>query len=430
MENAIINFGEEEKARLSVDMPAKDITVASDETFYRDKTILVGMDLVSNYIFIEEYAPNRQYETWKLAWQNTLIGLPVNIIQSVSDEGKSIVKCTKESLGAHHSPDLFHIIQELSKATAAPLKSKVIQCKTEYEKTLKQIEACQQAIDRSANSTQKKLGRPIDHIGKISTAEVDKDFAQQELEDVIRNEKLVKDARNSISTSYHPFDLESGQKRTPETFKQEVKEAFTVIYTVSEAAELKESCINRIDKANRMVDSMVCTLQFFWIQINVHLKRYNYSQELEEIFRQLLLPGYYLMEAAKKAPLAEKRDEIDKQSQKLLTKLENSELWSKLTLSEQEKLKQQTLNCTQLYQRSSSCVEGRNGQLSLKHHGFRQLSKRKLSSLTVVHNHFIKRADGSTAAERFFERKPRNLFEYLIDHLDYSAQPARQRKAA
>ena len=40
--------------------------------------------------------------------------------------------------------------------------------------------------------------------------------------------------------------------------------------------------------------------------------------------------------------------------------------------------------CAGLFQRSSSCVEGRNGRLSLFHHGQGKLSDKRLQSLTVV----------------------------------------------
>ncbi|WP_353618526.1 DUF6399 domain-containing protein [Spartinivicinus marinus] len=63
----------------------------------------------------------------------------------------------------------------------------------------------------------------------------------------------------------------------------------------------------------------------------------------------------------------------------------------------------------------------------LDHYNLKRMSSSKLKALTVVHNYFIKRADGATAAERFFEEKPIDLFEYLIDHLDY---PAKRRRAA
>ena len=78
---------------------------------------------------------------------------------------------------------------------------------------------------------------------------------------------------------------------------------------------------------------------------------------------------------------------------------------------EQERLKQEAAKLAGGFQRSSSNVEGRNGYLSLRHHQLRGLDHpRKRACLTTVHNFFLTRADGTTAAERFFGRKPRSMF--------------------
>jgi Family of unknown function (DUF6399) len=59
-----------------------------------------------------------------------------------------------------------------------------------------------------------------------------------------------------------------------------------------------------------------------------------------------------------------------------------------------------------------------------------QLPQRKLQALTVVHNYWLKRGDGTTAAERFFGSKPADLFEYLVAHLPVPARPAKRRPKA
>ncbi|MEW6736820.1 MAG: DUF6399 domain-containing protein, partial [Acidobacteriota bacterium] len=78
------------------------------------------------------------------------------------------------------------------------------------------------------------------------------------------------------------------------------------------------------------------------------------------------------------------------------------------------------------FQRSSSCVEGRNGQFSLRHHSLHRIGIRKLQALTIVHNYFIKRRDGTTAAQRFFGSKPADLFQWLIDRVSLPARPAKR----
>jgi hypothetical protein len=90
-------------------------------------------------------------------------------------------------------------------------------------------------------------------------------------------------------------------------------------------------------------------------------------------------------------------------------------------------LQAEAKKCAVVFQRSSSCVEGRNGQLSLKHHASRKMSARKLAASTVIHNYFITRQNGTTAAERLFEQPPDDLFEWLLEHTDYPPLPAQKR---
>lgn len=49
-------------------------------------------------------------------------GMSAEIIQSVSDEG--IIHHVEKDPGARHSPDLFHVQQELVRGTAVALESK------------------------------------------------------------------------------------------------------------------------------------------------------------------------------------------------------------------------------------------------------------------------------------------------------------------
>ncbi|WP_368733858.1 DUF6399 domain-containing protein [Desulfobacter hydrogenophilus] len=46
-----------------------------------------------------------------------------------------------------------------------------------------------------------------------------------------------------------------------------------------------------------------------------------------------------------------------------------------------------------------------------------------MKGLTVIHNFHLKRPDGTTAAERFFENKPINMFEWLVENMPLPARP-------
>ena len=78
---------------------------------------------------------------------------------------------------------------------------------------------------------------------------------------------------------------------------------------------------------------------------------------------------------------------------------------------------------TNVFQRSSSCVEGRNGVLSFRHHELHEISERKRKVLTAVHNFFIEWSDKTTPAERFFESKPTIFFKSILDKVNLPCFP-------
>jgi hypothetical protein len=431
MEKCLINYSQEETDRLSKVMQPKEITVCSDETFPSGKTCLVGMEPVSNFILLEQFTENRRYETWSQAWDDALIDLPVTVIQSTGDDGQAIVKCAKDRLGVHHSPDVFHIQQDVSKATSAPLRARIKSCKKTYESASKQVDKHLATKSRDEQSPKPKRGRPIDHNSRIAQAKMQEELAEQALKAAEKRRDDVKKSNKALGESYHPVNLKTGEIITGEVLKKTLNGHFKTIKAEAEDAGLSDKCLKRIHKASKKVDAMVDTLTFFWLSVNAYLKQQlGLSDAVKEIIHDHLIPIYYITEAAKKASDADSRKKLTNMRLALVEKFNDEPIWQSLKYSEREQYQKHALHCARLFQRSSSCVEGRNGQLSLKHHSLSRMSNRKLKSLTVVHNYFIKRTDGTTAAERFFEDKPKDLFEYLVNHLDYPAIPAKRRKAA
>ncbi len=85
--------------------------------------------------------------------------LPVKIIQSTSDEGKGLLSHVKKGLGAHHSPDIFHVQHEIVKGTTGPLAKKTQKAQQALEKASENVNRC---IDKKVNYDSKKPmpGRP------------------------------------------------------------------------------------------------------------------------------------------------------------------------------------------------------------------------------------------------------------------------------
>ena len=95
-----------------------------------------------------------------------------------------------------------------------------------------------------------------------------------------------------------------------------------------------------------------------------------------------------------------------------------------LSVAQQDQLKAEAAKLAEVFQRSSSNVEGRNGYLSLRNHQLRGLDRpRKRACLTAVHNFFLTRPDGTTAAERFFGQKPRSMFAAILASVEIPPAP-------
>jgi len=95
-----------------------------------------------------------------------------------------------------------------------------------------------------------------------------------------------------------------------------------------------------------------------------------------------------------------------------------------LSAMKQNQRKAEAAKLAEVFQRSSANVEGRNGYLSLRNHQLRGLDHpRKRACLTAVHNFFLTRPDGTTAAERFFGQKPRSMFATILAAVEIPPAP-------
>ncbi len=172
---------------------------------------------------------------------------------------------------------------------------------------------------------------------------------------------------------------------------------------------------------------MMETFVFFWKLIASRSASLKYSPEIVQVWLNHLVAGYYLASVAQRCSDSEERKRLRELSTSILdqAKARDGPL-SALEEKDVLYLEEQARLASELFQRSSSCVEGRNGQLSLRHHGLREISPRKLRVLGVLHNFVIKRSDGSTAANRFFGQEHRELFPWLLEHMPLPPRPRRK----
>ena len=428
MDDWIIEFENKEQPRLIQKMPAKKITLAEDETFH-PQICMVAIEPVSNFILVEKYVKHRDGKTWNDVVFQAIKGLPVEVIQVTSDEGRGLINHTIKGLNAHHSSDCFHVPHEIGKGTSGALASAVKKVKKKYEMTIKLAEKETNLKEKYDNQLKRPPGRRPNFEKPIDLAEKQKDQVKSDFEKAIKNQEAVCNAKATIGKDYHPYNTETGAKQDSQKVSELLELHFKNIKDATN--DLSDRCKKRVEKAHRVVQNMVATIAFFFNMIELYMDNLQMSDREKQLMHKYLIPGFYLQRVARKEKNIEKKLQISKLSQELLLVLTKKDgAFSEYNETDIKMLKKAAEECAQIFQRSSSCVEGRNAQLSLRHHGIHRLSNQCLKAQTIVHNYYTRNRDGTTPAERFFNSKHSDLFEWLLEKMDCPARPRNHLKKA
>lgn len=428
MDTELISFGIEESKRLAEQMPAKMVTLCEDETFHPE-VCLVAMDAVSNYIFTEKYVEKRDGATWNKTIQEALCGLPVKVVQVAGDEGRGLVNHVKKGLNVHHSSDCFHVPHEIGKGTSGALASEIRSAEKNHETAVKQTQKEEQRKVKFEDKPKRPRGRRPDFEKRIEEAKQVEEEAKAALQQARENQEIVRTAKAEIGKVYHPFAPETGACQDKNKVKELLESCFDRIDDAT--SHLSERCRDRVEKAHRVVKNMVATIAFFFLTVDQHMESHDISTEEKTLMKGILIPGYYLDMAAEKEKDIERKGIIKGKSDELMSLVSQRDSpFSSFSPERITVLQKIAEECAQIFQRSSSCVEGRNAQLSLRHHGIHRLSDKHLQAQTVIHNFYVKRNNGSTAAVRFFEAKHRDVFDSLLNRMDYPVRPRKRLKKA
>jgi hypothetical protein len=422
IENLIVEFGRQEDQRLAEQMTPRDISVVEDETFH-PQCCLVGIEPVSNFILLEQYADRRDADTWDRCLSERLGTLPVNVLQVTSDEAKALIRHAEICLGAHHSPDLFHVQHETVKATGFALANYVQQAEKQLAKTQQHRESLRGVLAACTDSCpQSDYCRELEQA--LAEADAAVAAAEQHQQACRDRRQRATEARQGLSQTYHPVDQQTGRWQDAQAVTDGLKKHFDQLDQVADEASLSQAARDRLAKARRVTERMQATIDFFWTTVLVWFGKWQLPSAVAQLMREALIPACYLRLAAGKASLAAERKRLRELAEEVESRARSPDsVWWSLDVADQEQLLERARRCAELFQRSSSCVEGRNGHLALKHHALHRLSLRKLGVLTVLHNYLIRRADGTTAAERFYGQEPRDLFTWLLDRLSYPVRP-------
>jgi hypothetical protein len=227
---------------------------------------------------------------------------------------------------------------------------------------------------------------------------------------------------------YHPYDLANGQAQPVARVAARFADGWARLAHLAEAADLPTRARERLAKAQRLTVSWLATLAFFWATVQTRVEALDLAPDVEQAVLTQLMPALYLARVAGRRTHAADRQHLTALSAQWLEPLRQpTHPLQALAPARLTQIEAVAGDCADLFQRSSSCVAGRNGHLSLYHHGSHRLSDRKLAALTALHNYYVRRPDGTTAAERLFGRTHPALFEQVLARVDLPP-PARRKR--
>ncbi len=200
----------------------------------------------------------------------------------------------------------------------------------------------------------------------IDDAEAKETLAEESLEEAQQQQSDMADAIRGISDCYHPFDLETGEARNAQKVAAEIDGKFETIDEIAEKVCLNDSGIERVDKARRVVRAMVATITFFHETVRQWIDQLCLTEEVSKFIMERWIPARYIELVAERASDSETKAHLrEKAAKSMPSPQEIGSMLSSLCDNDRVLIAYAVEQCAQLFQRSSSAVEGRNGHLSL-----------------------------------------------------------------
>jgi hypothetical protein len=410
MEEVILAYSAEQEQRLGQAGRRLEIIAGADETFFDQKVVLVMMDLVSGYLVLEETADNRTYATWQERVQAAMTRVGLELKYLVSDRAKALIKLALHGLGCPSVPDLFHALRDLAKVLGVSLGLKLAQVEEKLTQARQQL-----GVLEAKGHDPHVQRRWLAHLN-----------AQAE---VLRADQATyQSTLHQASQAVHPFTLADSKAQSSAQVESRLHQAVATLNTLH-ASHTARDHPAAVRKFQRQIPGLAAPVDAWWLGVEHRLAPLALDEPTQSWFQQLLPVVYWQtqVEKTKTPALKTAYQQAFRQAQAALLQ---HPLTATVTPPALETYHAWARDLAGQFQRASSAVEGRNGYLSQLHHCARGIPTQRLKVMTVIHNFDLKRADGTTAAERLFRTSFPDLFDWIVVRMAPLPVPRKPRPPA
>jgi hypothetical protein len=213
----------------------------------------------------------------------------------------------------------------------------------------------------------------------------------------------------------HCVDRERGVRRNGPRIASDIHGHIEQMRPMAQHAGLSQRCVEHIEKAERVVPKMQATIEFVSRYGGQQVAQLDGTPPASFAMHAKLIPSYDRDRVAETRTISDGEPLRELAERLRAPWFEAGGVLSALSPEAQAQLHDEAQRLAAVFQRSSSNVEGRNGYLSLRSHQLRGLDlPRKRECCTAIHNFFLTRPDGTTAAERFFGQQPCSMFIAIL----------------
>jgi hypothetical protein len=419
-------FGVQETQALSATMPPRTVTLCPDETWLAGTMILVANDAVSGWLWVQTIATTRDRATWTQAVQDGTRGMALTLRDVTADGAAGLIAMAETDLGIAHHAELFHGQYELTRACSRRLAVGVATAEKAHQEAVAATQALR-ADRRAAARGERGPGRPPDWAYHLAVAEHAQHQTDAALRHARNDQATMGEVVRGLSEALHPVDLATGEPRDGGLVARSLEALVARARGVAD--RLGDRGIKAVAKVQRMVPSWASMVPAWWSAVTARVAAEGLAPGLTTLMLRVLIPAMYVAWVRERNHLtAATRTALGTVHERLLAQVRGDAAWQALPCATREHLLALACECARWFVRCTGSTEGHNGWLRLRFHQRHAVTPAWLDTQRVLHNFLIRRADGTTAAQRFFDAAHGDLVEYLVARMPLPALP-RQRKA-
>ena len=233
---------------------------------------------------------------------------------------------------------------------------------------------------------------------------------------------------HQISTIVHPFALDSSGFKIGGDVAKELREILPILAALGQTYQISKM-EKALDQFSHQIFGIAAGINLWWQGVEQSLLWEELDELTQNWLVSYLLPEVYWLAQFSKTKNSALREVYQRAYEQNHRQFLAHKLTVTLNKVEVDQWRDWARIMVAKFQRTTSAIEGRNGYLSRLHHSGRGLSESNLQVLTIIHNFDLRRADGSTAAQRFFGRTFPELFPWLIEKMGDLPSPRKPRKS-